>query len=109
MERLNAEFNQILPNFKAIHVGFLTDVAIFRDRIYILIFLSLPPGIVDGWPSWFWKEPLGQDSHEAASRETVQAVGHRGAARMYDCQSNLHSPLSCFIFTFKDDVQFLTS
>lgn len=57
---------------------------------------SLPPDVVDRWSSRLWEESLGQDSHEAASRETVQTVGRRGAAHVYDGLSNLLSPLASF-------------
>lgn len=55
----------------------------------IFLFLSFAAGGVVGGSSWFREEPLVQESHEAASRETVQAAGNRGAAHMYDCQSDL--------------------
>lgn len=58
-----------------------------------LIFLSAPPGGADGGSSCLWEERLGEELHEAASRETAQTAGNGGAARLYDCQSDLRSSL----------------
>lgn len=74
---------------------------------------SLFPGADDGWSSWIWEKPLGQDSHEAVSRQTVQAVGYRGAARMYDCKNKRWIFALVFFFisyaqkSCNNDVQFL--
>lgn len=71
--------------------------------------LSLLPGVAVGGSSWFWEEPLVQDSHEATSRETVQGPRNGGAAHLHDRESHLQAALECFQKCFEHSKMFPTN